>query len=426
MRRWFPSFSFRKTRKVTPLTLDDEDDPFMPKAGYTLGSDPFEPFRYLMRPLSGVVDMLMLKDKTGSQSIFLIGDYHTADYCDMSPMSELIENYLLKVATDTDFMIETNVNFDRIDLEDPNEFNHPSGYLDKLRLVIKKRIPMMKPIMDQTYDLVERFVPPRKEAELQYKWDRSLLLRNNRVHYLQPDLIRSTSSRNDLMLVLFREHARRYVNLKKDSDLVGMIKATDDITSFMSILALESGVSQDEIDWLNYKPAVFTEHPTSGSGTQSLVDEKVPIVNATLTLENKKLFASLCFHALVDTKYFRKCFQHQLRDLDPEVFVTAFISNQQHRRINNLPQFYFYLQRFFMDIYTCCRIMKFHSDPSKFKNVVIYHGHNHFINVRHILDHLNYEEYPVTGIPFNPKCDKPGKVGGSKKKRKRRTLKSSL
>jgi len=47
--------------------------------------------------------------------------------------------------------------------------------------------------------------------------------------------------------------------------------------------------------------------------------------------------------------------------------------------------FFFWVHRYLMDVYTCCRILKHDADEKWYKNMVVYAGANHSINCMQIM-----------------------------------------
>jgi hypothetical protein len=133
------------------------------------------------------------------------------------------------------------------------------------------------------------------------------------------------------------------------------------------------------------------------------------------TKEERLQFLDRCIQKLKNAKHFHRCFS-QNRMQDNQIYRDVFWDYIYYQWIDPKsptvePQenlegdyyyFYFRVHRFFMDVYTCCRILK-KEDPW-YKNVVLYAGYAHIRNCSGILQRIGYEHHPVTEIEYNASC----------------------
>ena len=362
--------------------------------------DPFRVFRPLMKPLSGVVDMSMLT--SGNQKILMIGEKHQTNFCTekgFAPIARYIEDYL-GTAENVDFMLETPN--DIADDFEPNMENE--SYISSLQKAREQvgsdKNTSGRTILGLTRILVTRFLEPNKGAPYQYERDKSI---TNRVHYLDIAYVRNETEENDPFLTAFRDFVYEMAVIKNVKVVNYIIKRRINPVVVREVERLYNGSS---LPWID----------ASGSANDLLFERS--------SFEDKKMFVRASIELLKKTKFFKKCFQKDQREVSTDVYVDAFMETNEPT--TGMLQFYFYVQRFFMDIYTTCRILKTHTHPTWYKNIVVYGGYLHMLRITNLFRKLGYTEHKVTDIPFNPDCDSlgPAARGGGSRRAVRRKKKA--
>ena len=357
-----------------------------PNAQDKKDDDLFRVFRPLMRPLSGVKYMTMLTK--GDQKIFFIGEVHQKNYCTekgFTPISRYIEGYL-RTADNVDFMIEAGKDIgddEKPDMNDPNYIER----LEKIRKTTRKNknetsVSSPKRIIINTRSLVSRFIEPQKDALHKYERDKTL---KNRVHYIENEHVINKKEENDWFLSMF------YVY--KTENLTAKPQETQ-------IETLERFINPYIIEELQRHDYGLSSLPWMKENGEIILDEF-----EKSSKESKKICIQACIELLKLTKFYRKCFRKDQRHVDAAIYVDVLMD---HIDKNNIFTFYFDIQRFFMDIYTTCRILKTHTHPTWFKNVVVYAGNWHVQNQTDIFKRLGYTQHVVQDLPFNPYCEDDG------------------
>jgi hypothetical protein len=322
----------------------------------------FDPFLPLMIPLSGVVQMAFLKK--GDKKIFLIGEIHTTNFCrdrGMTPIAQIIEAYLQQ-DNGVDFMIEM-----------------PNFYVPAVPVAEVRQIANAP---------VNRF-PFLLHQELQVLSLTRIILSDNvvrptRIHWLEPDFppVVAPLSTGDRLINAFmefmHEFQRHYYNANSYVDSAVYKAIRDKITSI-----LRDGNRRFRPKWRD------------GAVGDTNFEAK--------STANKLLFFTACYNTLSSSKFFIKCRLGGPREINLKVYKRAFAEmwdNEADKRIN---RFYFLIQRFIMDMFTCCRIMK--TEDRFFKNIVIYAGDWHVQNYINILTQLDFTRYKLPHeVRFNPEC----------------------
>lgn len=320
----------------------------------------FDPFLPLMIPLSGVIQMTFLKK--GDKKILLIGEEHTRNFCrdrGMTPLAEIIENYLDQ-NKNVDFMIEMT-----------NRESHTKSTTDDIRRIVtenKNRPPVgLGPAPMQIITMT---------GALAYKAMRN---KPTRVHWLDPEYPPVTRpSHGDRLLQEFAIFARQISNHS----------VRDSSTPTFRDLRIRINRILQEAN--NYKVG--------------WLDQAIGRSNFETQGDYAKVeFFKACYDTLSTSKFFIKCRQGDSREIKYSIYLNAFFSSWFAEPHKNINIFYFNVQRFFMDMYTCCRIMK--TDAQWFKNIVIYAGYWHVTNYINILTHLGYTKHLLPhAIEFNPDC----------------------
>ncbi len=340
-----------------------------------LAEEAARPFRFLIRPLSGVSRMAMFTN--GDQKILLIGEEHTTEFCKekgYTPIAQIIEEYLASV-DNVDFMIEIS-NKSSL-LEEPE-------FVEETKRIVNSETNQPptgenepRQILSLTETILRPYLPPNRKAP-------------SRVHWLDAEIVdpsirpqegvayhESTRPRfaNELIyhFQIYADYYGKNVNYNDDSiDQTVIDQTLSDYQANIDRALMHFGYM---VDWAkNWK-------------------------------SNKWSFFDACYEALRYSKFFRKCYGDDSRtqpfplQLLREAFKASWIAERQ----KSLDLLYFNVQRFFMDMYTCCRIIK--KDPQWFKNIVIYAGEWHVANYIYILYHSGYTRHilPVP-IKYNPRC----------------------
>ena len=317
----------------------------------------FNPFRPLMIPLSNVARMLLLTK--GDQKLFLIGEFHGDKFCrdkGYTPLAQIIEEYLQSRSYEepVDFMLEmTNYKHE----------NTPE-HLENTRTFVKGRtgIPNSANI-EFTRELATHYLHLKNT--------------NSRVHWLDIEYP-FKKNKTDKLLLFFYEF---------------VINATPDY------LHSRWQIDKYLIDDLKFTPKWSIRHGYDGGTYETNNLEKAAFLRATD--EDKINFLKTCYDALRGSIFFSKCYGVQVPSW--EIYRDVFIESLK-KHTNSIDEFYFNVQRFFMDMYTCCRIMK--TDAGWYKNIVIYAGDNHVQNYIDILTRLGFESHELPEpIEFNPYCE---------------------
>jgi hypothetical protein len=347
----------------------------------------FDPFRPLMIPLSGAMQMVLLTK--GRQKIFLIGENHTKLFCrqlGFTPIAQIIENYLDQ-NTNVDFMIEMD--------NKPMQIN---GVVDEIRTIANEgtnrattkygitTILMLTRILAQNamrqkptrVHWLEPHYPPPK-----HPWSRGDTLINefftNTKHVIHNDPVRARDQRLKINQILFNATATKA--LKSRSDGEGKSDEDED----------ESGEDDSGayvVPWTEILDSSGLSSDFEGHSHAAKVD-----------------FFKHCYETLSTSKFFIKCRKENRRNIPFSIYRNAFFHMWANERTKHISNFYFLIQRFIMDMFTCCRIMKTHEDPNWFNNIVIYAGDWHVRNYVHILTQLDYQQHELpNAIRFNPTC----------------------
>ena len=365
-------------------------------------------------PLSGVSQLAILTN--GDQKILLIGEWHGTNFCrdkGFTPICQLIETFLQQTPN-IEFMIEARSHFLSYDATN-------KVFLEKVRHITRlkenKRLFIDRPpehIINLTRFLVQRFIKPPKLSKRPYEVEP--LDSNSHVSWLEPELILAPSRNfGDIVIRLFAEF--KDAVLSKYPASVFALRCTLS-TIFIKYCPVTPGWLQAVVD---FGPELGPE------GDIELENDKINEIFSKSSEADNRQFVLTCFELLFEANYFQKCVSTKERKVDVSIYVMLFMQGWHDVKTPNLNQFYFFLQRFFVDIFTVCRLLKRNTrseEDAWFKNVVIYSGEWHTTNVRRILRALGYTEYKLTQFELNPRCSR--RFGGSKQKRRtKRTNKTN-
>lgn len=326
-------------------------------------SELFEPFEPLLRPLSGMNTMCLLT--RGEKEILLLGEIHQENFCEekgFTPLPRILEDYLRAPPKPVDFMLEMGNNPRYY--ENLTETARQIASEHENRGYAEGEDP--KSILTLTRDLVRHFKPTPRA----------------RVHWLDANWF-NPENESERLMALFGRLFDSYLN----GDEKETERLREEINNFLKIPKAES---------LSY-------------------DAKDP---KTIQL----LFFKV-YNALKNSKRLKKCYDSSLFRLQPPTFTqywSAFRdAYESEKEFVTLDLIYFNIQRFFMDMYTCCRLMK--TEAGWYRTIVVYAGDWHIQNYIAILRMMGFTKHELPSpIQMNPKC-----TGGSRKTRKRLFLKKN-
>lgn len=347
-------------------------------------------FKPLLRNLSGVNQMVILTKN--DQKILFIGETHQNQFCSkqgFEPIARHVEDFLYN-GDNVDFMIEYE-NATRY--FSANTYKKRTMTLKKVRSIThdgkgnKKRRPA---VITLTRHLVDRFIPKKQKYELRNsemdRFDptkdttkfekRNEFLNNARVHWLDPSKIEKVETKGDMLVNLFYQHVNAYSG--------GHVTKTD-------MLKINKVLDLDPVQI----PFAVQEN-----GNNVTLDHLMTSFTQS-TMNSRRAFFNVCLDHLSDSKHFRKCFRE--RRLDRQICEDVFFEDVDADA--TVRKFYFLIQRFFMDIYTCCRIMKRDANHERwYKTIVVYEGGAHVDNQVKMLLRNGYVRHEVVGVKYNPKC----------------------
>ena len=333
----------------------------------------FDPFRLLMIPLSGVAQMVLLTK--GKQKIFLIGEYHSRVFCrelGFTPIAEIIEGYLEDTHCNApvDFMLE---------MENADIPYHEAPFnvsVDEMRDLVKQEkngyFKGERPftIMTMTRVLVQD--AKRRQTP-------------TRVHWLEPHYPPpKTPSRGDQLIAEFNLFIQHFHSIEEKYALYDSLVYFNQRAKINQLLLDATGF---ELPW-------YDENESEGRFSSNFYSSK---------LDGKIAFFEACYNTLSTSKFFIKCRKEDPRNISLDVYRNAFFDMYKKEPNRSIVKFYFHVQRFIMDMFTTCRIMKTYNNPHWFNNIVIYAGDWHVQNYIHILTQLGYERHELP-IHYNPHC----------------------
>jgi hypothetical protein len=170
-------------------------------------------------------------------------------------------------------------------------------------------------------------------------------------------------------------------------------------------------IGPEDIPWVLRDPRIIDMFHEDPNELHTLVFDTIPDRELFLqSSESSKIaFFKKVYETLADSKYFKKCYSGG-RFMEWNILRDAFIERWRKCE-NTIEWFYFNVQRFLMDFFTCCRILK--EDGRWYKNIVIYAGAAHTETIEHMLLLLDFKPIPLPPIHYDPECL------GTKKQRKR-------
>ena len=295
--------------------------------------------------------MWLAQHKT--QSILLIGDYHQPNECrhkGFVPIPEIITEYL-ETAHNVDFMIEL-----------AHELIPQLQKHKRTEEVLFKLQRMLAPYI--TGEL-----PRRSNARIH--WLDSLTPKSRPPPLIEPlDFDEPTGIPDPERLIeLFGKLFLRRISIQptlRNPELVDEI-----------FQVLQRHVSTEILEMIRRTPEGADYIESVGA-------------------ENLRSFVRSVINLILETYRFSKC-----ASFDINSYVTAFVGSYFDRRIHGCELLLFDLQRFTMDMYACCRLLK--NDGDWYKNIVIYAGATHIKSLETVLTASGYHVRPID-LAFNALC----------------------
>ena len=307
-------------------------------------------FRPLMRPLSGVKSMFIATK--GDQKILLIGEVHQSDFCTQFgyiPIARIFEEYIRTYKVD--FFLETR----------PNDLK---GFLPIDTDIARKSV--LNNYNTSPFKDIGIHEAPYVIDYIRYIASNVLRHRKQyygRLHWVDPNIelteekYKTESVGNKLLhqISLFLEY---------NFDALSKLKLTDNVNEIKRLLGIT-------------------------------ITRKINIKDES----ERKKFATLLFKALGDS-FFKKCFEDKTRMINVAHFVDILVEHT-HTELHEECYFFFLVNRFLMDFYTICRLMK--KENGWYKDIVIYAGNNHVVKNCQLLKLMGYRITRLD-IKHNPRC----------------------
>ena len=338
----------------------------------------------------------------GGKKVFVIGEFHTDNFCrelGFVPIAEVVEDFLLG-GDKVDFMIETDSNtwYDVHDHDHVRQLARSYTNVATLADLGSRHMQPKPTNVNPVYilELTRSVVFPYIKNDHKYT-----KLPNARVHWLEP--VVGYHSDHDLrsgesLQYWFHLYLKAKYEKNGYMDLV-LVEAVDE-----KVLAENQKQIDHCFDEINKvvqtseRPVpAFTRPPKGGK------NKRLHYGNAftAATREEKLAFLDVCIDKLLGSTFFKNC-KRQTRFFDHVVYRDAFWASWEGTTTKTIEDFYYYVQRFFMDVYTCCRIMK--QEEVWFNKIVIYAGGFHVKNYISLLQAAGFTYQPITDVDFNPFC----------------------
>jgi len=301
--------------------------------------------------------------------------------------------------------------------------------LEETRAICSKHVNTGEAIIGLVHNMVDQYIPVKSRVQkipstrsrvLQYIQSRVLQykpkylpktdvqLPNARVHWLDP-VSTIPRSKGDRLVLYMRAH----IDIYFDSGGRESIMSYSLRTIINDLLEI---VPEDGIPWALRDPRVIDMWQNDPFDLQTVVVDPIPDRELFLqSSESSKIaFFEKVYHKLRDSNFFKKCYSGN-RIMEWKILREAFIERwRDYSKIGHTIEFfYFIVQRFLMDFFTCCRILK--EEGRWYKNIVIYASSFHTENIERMLLSLDFKPIPLPPIHYDPECS------GRKQKRKRKT-----
>jgi hypothetical protein len=335
----------------------------------------------------------------GVKKVFLMGEIHQHNFCrelGYVPIAEVVEDFLLG-GDKVDFMLETD-----------SSFYYDMCDHDKVRKLARSKTNAAtladlgsrhgeKKLDDENVvdiiHLTRSIVLPYIKNTHKYK-----ALPNSRAHWLEPH-VQDNSSHDLKSGDSLQYWLRKFTEAKSLKNVYMQITPTEEE------IAKNQQELKDCSDKINTILRTCKKYPSP-----SFIKKVPPETNRTMfyvkafseaTREEKLVFLDICIDKLLGSRFFKKC-KSQARFFDRVLYRDIFWAAWEKTDPKTIEDFYYYVQRFFMDVYTCCRIVK--NEEVWFKKIAIYAGNFHVENYIQLLKAVGFSYHPVPNIEFNPIC----------------------
>jgi len=318
-----------------------------------------EKFKPLVRLISGVSLMELVKYQ--GKSILLIGEIHQKNECreqGFVPMHEIIRNYL-RTTNQVDFMFEMF----------PEYLN-----------ILRKNPPRTGSLLNKLRYTLSHFVSSGKGDTPKSTRFRS------RIHWLDaynpkasPRVTKKVSHVHAIIKLLFHVtfYSKPRVNpTDPEAELTP--------TAFINKMLTHLNALNPNFDSLF---SVLYETP-DGIDYVQIVGEDV--------LEK---FIKYMIRVVYMSYRFKKCLKMDL-DILYDSFSRIYLQIPLNKPFG-FSRLLLLIQRFTLDMYACCRLMK--RDDPWYKHIVVYAGERHIRSIRDILVSLGGTS-DTLDLPFNPRC----------------------
>jgi len=301
-------------------------------------------FQDLAIKMSGVKSMTYLESP--SRKLFLIGEKHGQPECrekGFVPITDIIMNYL-HTTPHVDFMLE--IDNETINFYREADFAEAPDIIQRLRVQVAPYIPTS--------------TAPERPGLL------------SRVHWLDgilPKLAFGTPVDEDDEHVIL---------------LLGQIM--DDEDPDPTIVSTVFELLYKKADTLMRAAIQRVEHSPAGDSYIS-----------TIGTAAMRRFVKHVTVLILRTYKFSKCATFKSLESYVDAFMTVYLP-----KVKSPYGLLFFMHRFSMDLYTCCRLLK--EDPIWYKHVVIYAGNSHIRSLQLILEAAGFHSHSLN-MGFNAECN---------------------
>jgi len=320
---------------------------------------------FLIRPLAGVREMHLAQ--RGGQSVLLIGEVHQSNACrgkGFVPVTDIVVEFLKTTQTEVDFMVEVQ-----------------KEMISGLKRSTERQLTQVQPILLLLNRMLAPYIATDREDTT------SLRFPHARVHWL--DALKPKPKKKPIL------HA-----LDDFEDLhLGNSPSAETLIEKLGELALLRALNPTAPNPQMVKELVQL---LKALGVPDPLVELVWRTNPGLDYKREvtwtklREFVRAVAKLVLTTHRFEKCTTFHL-----EYYVSAFQASYGTRSDMGCEELLFDLQRFTMDMYACCRLLK--TEGAWYKTVVIYAGATHVQALKAILGAAKFTVRSIE-VPFNPMC----------------------
>ena len=355
--------------------------------------DDFSDFRPFVQKLSGVLRMGVLVK--GDKRVYLIGEHHQTNFCrhlGYTPIAEVVEDFLFG-GDHVDLMVEMDTTrLPRYDHERLRQLVRSEKNVARYTDLGHSTEVVKSDTLVSVINLTRGIVHPYLKKEEGYTE-----LPKGRVHWLEPNITENTAwdyTSGTTLQYWFHE----FVDLMSSKLSLIYEGVEEDLVEIQQKMDNAMNKINDIIQKnTTHQPPLFTV-VRKGPGAAR---HYYQMFKAS-TREDKLRFLDICIDKLFASKKFDSC-KRQFRFFDHYVYREAFWAFWSRHNKKTMEEFYYYVQRFFMDVYTCCRIMKV--DKVWFKKIVIYAGAFHTENYIRLLKASGFTYHQVPNMQYNATCE---------------------